>query len=185
MANLVEVLQNVKPLDQETYRGVVSAIFTQQQSSPKGRELFDSISNELTQALFDLYNEGSITDVSIFVPLILHSQMPASMMKTLMVQIILSEEMAVDDSKVPESNLFSMNIRDFISVVILNQSSHLLNKDKISIMTAILATNSNEAHDRLMLHNEILRRQIFITQILLEESAPFLLDVNERLIDTK
>ena len=105
-------------------------------------------------------------------------------MEKLAVQIILNPEVKIHGQK-QENNIFILRIDDFLNKVIMNENSHLSTKEKISKVKSILATNSSESPERLEFHNEILRRQILLTQSLIEKNGNFLLDVYENLIETK
>ena len=74
-----------------------------------------------------------------------------------MVSLILNPEVKFHGQK-REDNIFYMHIDDYVNKVIMNSNSHLSDKDKIEVVSKILATNSPESHERLELHNEILRR---------------------------
>ena len=153
VGDLVCIFQTVKPLDQEMYRRIVCSIFVLN----GGMGSCGLASAELTEALYVLYKEGSITDVSIFVPLVTNSKMSAAIMEKLMVSLILNPEVKFHGQK-REDNIFYMHIDDYVNKVIMNSNSHLSDKDKIEVVSKILATNSPESHERLELHNEILRR---------------------------
>lgn len=106
----------------------------------------------------------------------LHFKIPAVLMEKIIVQIMLNPEVKVHGHK-RDSSIFTLRIDEFLNGVIVNEDSHLSKMEKISIVKAILATNSIESPEKLQLHNEILRRQIMLTDSLVEKSGNFLLDV--------
>ena len=81
-------------------------------------------------------------------------------MEKLLIEVILNPVLKRPG---PQTKTTTFKLVEFIEKVFLNQNSHLSFLEKVSIISKVLAANSDQPPRKMSLHNEILRQQINFT----------------------
>ena len=80
-------------LDHEMYKRIVCSIIVSRSDDPVLASYF--ITPEFVEKLFSLYKQNTITDIQIFVPILMNFSIPAQLMEKILVRIMLNHEVKI------------------------------------------------------------------------------------------